>query len=132
MTSVSKNVFIDKLEDIVKKYNNNSTIKMKPVYVKSNTYINSGNEINNKDPKFRIGDIVKISKHKIFLEKVPFQFGLKKVLLLKKSKTLCRGHMLLVISKVKKLLKHSTKKRKKTNQKEFRVEKVIKRKGEFF
>ena len=64
MTSVSKNVYIDKLEDIVKKYNNNSTIKVKSVYVKSNTYINFGNEINNKDPKFRIGDIVKISKHK--------------------------------------------------------------------
>ena len=65
MTSVSKNVYIDKLDDIVNKYNNtyHSTIKMKPVDVKSNTYIDSSKEINNKDPKFKIGDIVRISKH---------------------------------------------------------------------
>ena len=43
MTSVSKNVYIDKLDDIVTKYNNTyqSTIKIKPVSVKSNTYVNS-------------------------------------------------------------------------------------------
>ena len=66
MTSVSKNVYIDKLDDIVNKYNNtyHSTIKMKPVDVKSNTYINSSKEINDKDPKFKIGDIVRISKYK--------------------------------------------------------------------
>ena len=43
MTSVSKNVYIDKLDDIIKKCNNkyHSTIKMKPVDVKSNTYVDS-------------------------------------------------------------------------------------------
>ena len=48
MTSVSKIVYIDKLDDKVNKYNNiyHSTIKMKPVDVKSNTYINSSKEIN--------------------------------------------------------------------------------------
>ena len=42
MTSISKNVYIDKLDDIVNKYNNvyRSTIKMKPVDVKSSTYMN--------------------------------------------------------------------------------------------
>ena len=66
MTSISKNVYIDKLDDIVNKYNNtyHSTIKMKPVDVKSNTYINSSKEINDKDPKYKIGDIVRISKYK--------------------------------------------------------------------
>ena len=66
MTSISKNVYIDKLDDIVNKYNNtyHSTIKMKPVDVKSNTYIDSSKEINDKDPKFKIGYIVKISKYK--------------------------------------------------------------------
>ena len=50
MTSVSKNVYIDQLDDIVNKYNNtyHSTIKMKPVDVKSNTYINSSKENNEK------------------------------------------------------------------------------------
>ena len=47
VTSISKNVYIDKLDDIMNKYNNTySTIKMKPVDVKSNTYINSSKEIN--------------------------------------------------------------------------------------
>ena len=48
MTSISKNVYIDKLDDIVNKYNNtyHSTIKMKPVDVKSSTYIDSSKEIN--------------------------------------------------------------------------------------
>ena len=42
MTSISKNVYIDKLDDIVKKYNNiyHTTIKMKPINVKNSTYIN--------------------------------------------------------------------------------------------
>ena len=59
MTSVSKNVDIDKLDDIVNKYNNTyqSTTKMKPVDVKSNTCIDSSKEINNKVPKFKIGDV---------------------------------------------------------------------------
>ena len=62
MTSVSKNLYIDKLDDIVNKYNNtyDSTINVKPVDVKSNTYLNSGKETNNADPKFKIGDTVRV------------------------------------------------------------------------
>ena len=58
MTSISKNVFIEKLDDIVNKYNNryHSKIKMRLVDVKSSTYINSSKEINDKDAKFNIGD----------------------------------------------------------------------------
>ena len=54
MTSISKNMCIDKLDDILNKYNNtyHSTIKMQPVDVKSSTYIDSSKEINDKDPKF--------------------------------------------------------------------------------
>ena len=37
---------------------------MKPANVKSNKYIGSSKEINNKDPEFKIGDIVRISEHK--------------------------------------------------------------------
>ena len=37
---------------------------MKPVDAKSNTYINSSKEINDKDPKFKIGKIVRLSKYK--------------------------------------------------------------------
>ena len=60
MTSKSKKFYIDKLDNIVNKYSKtyHSTIKMKPVNVKSNTYIDCSKKINNKDPKFKIGDIV--------------------------------------------------------------------------
>ena len=65
-TSILKNVYIDKLNDIVDEYNNtyHTTIKMKPINVKDNTYINTDKEINNKDPKFKVGDHVRISKYK--------------------------------------------------------------------
>ena len=59
-------MYIDKLDDIVNKYNNTyqSTIKIQPVDVKSSTYIASSREINNKDPKFKIGDVVRVLKCK--------------------------------------------------------------------
>ena len=61
MTSVSKNVYIDKLHGIVNKYNNtyHIKIKMKPGDVKSKICIDSTKENNNnKDSKLKIGDIV--------------------------------------------------------------------------
>ena len=66
MTSISKNVYIDKLDDIVDEYNNtyHRTIKMKPIDVKDNTHINIGKEVNDKDSKFKVGDHVRISKYK--------------------------------------------------------------------
>ena len=66
VTSVSKNVYIDNLNDIVNKYNNTyrSTIKIKSIDVKSNTYVDSNKEINKKIPKFKIGDIVRLSEYK--------------------------------------------------------------------
>ena len=66
MTSASKNVYIDKLDDIVADYNNayHGTIKMKSVDVKDNTYIDIKKEVNDKGPKFKVGDHVRISKYK--------------------------------------------------------------------
>ena len=80
MFSKSKNLFIDKLEDIVIKWNNTyySTIKMKPVDEKSNTYIDSSKEINNKDPKFKLVILLEYQNIKTFLQMVTFQLGLKK------------------------------------------------------
>ena len=59
-----KNGYTGKLDDTVNKYNNvyRRTIKMKPVNLKPNTYIDSGKEINNKNLKFKVADNVKISK----------------------------------------------------------------------
>ena len=66
MTSISKNVYIDKLDDIVNEYKNtyHRTITMKPVDVKDNIYININKEINDKGPKFKVGDHVRKSKYK--------------------------------------------------------------------
>ena len=68
-TSVSKNVSINKLDDIVDEYNNTyyTTIKMKPVDVKDNTYIDFEKEVNDKDPKFKVADHIRISKYKKYL-----------------------------------------------------------------
>ena len=57
---------IDKLTDIVNKYNNkyHRTLKMKPVDVKPSTYINSSKKTNDKSSKFKIGDHVRISRYK--------------------------------------------------------------------
>ena len=62
MTSISKDVYIDKLDYILNKCNNtyHTTIKMKPIDVKDNTYINTSKKINYKDPKFEVGDRVRI------------------------------------------------------------------------
>ena len=59
MTSMSKNVYINKLDDIVNEYNNiyHTTIKMTPFDVKDNTYIDFSKEVNGKDPKFKVGDL---------------------------------------------------------------------------
>ena len=59
-------MYIDKLDDIVNKYNNtyHSTIKMKTVDIKSSTYNDSSKEINAEYLKFKISDVVRISKYK--------------------------------------------------------------------
>ena len=90
------------------------------------TYTDFNKENAEKDPKFKVGDV----DIKTFFIKVTLQIGLTKFLWLKKLKILCRGHTLLMTLMVKKLLEYLTQKNcKKTNQKDFRVEKKIKRKG---
>ena len=66
MTLISKNVNIDKLDDIVHEYNNtyHRTMKMEPVDVKDDTYINFLKEVNDRDPNFKVSDHVRISKYK--------------------------------------------------------------------
>ena len=71
MSSVLKNVYIDKLDDTVGEYNTyHRTIKMKPVDVSNNTYIEFKKEVNDKDPKFKVVNHVRISKYKNIFAKV--------------------------------------------------------------
>ena len=62
MTSISKNVHIDKLDDRVSKYNNTyyRTIKMKPVDVKPSMFIDFNNENNKEGSKFKVGNHARI------------------------------------------------------------------------
>ena len=106
MTSIQKNVYIDILDNTVNKYNNtyHGTIKMKPVDVKSNAYINCSKEIYNKDSEFKIGDIVRISKYKNIFAKGYVPNWSEEVFVIKNFKNTMLRHMLLMILMEKKLL----------------------------
>ena len=113
MTAISKNVYIDQLNDIVNEYNNayHRTIKMKPVDVKDNTYINFKKEFNDRDPKFKVGDHIRISKYKNIFTKGYTPNWFDEVSVIKKAKKIqFLGHILLMILMVKKLLEHFLKK----------------------
>ena len=64
--TISKNVSFDVLNDIVDKYNNtyHKTIKTKPIDVKIDSFAECNEESNEKDPKFKVGVHVRISKYK--------------------------------------------------------------------
>ena len=91
MTSISKNVYIDKLDDIVNEYNNayHTTIKVKPIDVNNNTYINTGKETNDKDPKLKVGDRVRISKYKNIFAKRYTPNWSEEVFVIKKVQKYC-------------------------------------------
>ena len=86
-------IYIDKYDDLVNEYNNtyHRTIKMKPVDVKDKTSIDFEKEFNDKNPKFKVGNHVRISKYKNIF--ATCQIGLKKFLLVVKLKTQFHGHM---------------------------------------
>ena len=117
---------IDELDGIINKYHNtyHSTNKVKPVNVKSNTYIDSSKEIDNKNPKFKIRDIVRISKYKTIFAKDCTSHCSEKAFLIKKVQNTVSRHMLLMILMEKKIaVTFYENELKKINQKEFRFEK---------
>ena len=131
MTSVSKNVYIDKLDDIVNEYNNtyHRTIKMKPVDVKDNTYIDFKKDVNDKDPKFKVGDHVRISKYKNIFAKEYTPNWSEEVFVIKKVKnTVPWTYVINDLNGEEIIGTFYEKELQKTNQQEFRIEKVIKRK----
>ena len=133
MTSISKNVYIDKLDDIVDGYNNtyHTAIKMKPIDVKDNTYINTDKEINNKDPKFKVGDRVRISKYKNIFAKGYMPNWSEEVFVIKKVKnTIPWTYVINDLNGEVIIGTFYEKELQKTSQEEFRIEKVIRRKGD--
>ena len=131
MISVSKIVYIDKLDDIFNKYNDtyHSTIKMKPADVKSNTYVKSGKEMNNKDSKFKIGHIVTISKYKNAFAKDYVPNRSEKVFVIRKVQNIVLWtYVFRDLNGDKTVRTFYEKELQNTNQIEFRVKKVLKRK----
>ena len=133
MTSVSKKVCIDKSDDIVNKCNNrdHSTIEMRPVGGKSNTYIDSTEEINYKSPKFKIGDNVRISKYKNIFAKGYTSYWSEGVFMIKKVKNrVLWRYIISDLSGEEIAGAFYENELQKASQKEFRIGKVIKRKGD--
>ena len=124
--------YFDKLDDIVNEYSNtyHRTIKMKSVDVKSNTYIDSSKEINNKDPKFKIGDIVRISSYNNIFTKGYTPNWSEEVFVIKKVKNTAPWKNVINDLNGDDIVgTFYEKELQKTNQKEFRIEKIIKKKG---
>ena len=131
MTSISKNVFIDKLDDIVNEYNNtyHITIKTKPFDVEHNTYIDSNKEFNDKDPKFKVGDHVKISKYENIFAKGYAPNWSEEIFAIKNVKNTVSWTYFINDLNGEEIIKtFYGKELQKTNEQEFRIEKVVKKK----
>ena len=104
---------------------------MKPADVKSSTYIDSSKEINDKDLKFKVGEIVRISKYKNIFAKSYVPNCSEEVFVIKKVKNTVPGTYVIIDLKGEEIVgTFYENELQKTYQKEFRVEKVIKRKGD--
>ena len=130
MKAISKNVYFNVLDDIVNEYNNtvHRAIKMKPIDVKDNIYVDSEKEVNDKDPKFKAGDHVRISKYKNNFAKGYAPNWSEEVFIISKIKNTVPWTC--VINGEEIIGTFYEKEQQKTNKKEFRIEKVIKRKGD--
>ena len=133
MTAVSKNVYFDVLIDIVDKYSTtyHRTIKMKPIDVKSDSYAEYNVDSNEQDPKFKIGDHIRISKYKNIFAKGNTPNWSEEVFVIRKIKsTVPQTCVISDLIGERTVGTFSEKELQKTNQKGFRIEKVIKRKGD--
>ena len=124
---------IDKLDDIVHKCNNKKhrTIKMKPIDVKDNTYTDFGKEVNDNNPKFQIGDHVRISKCKnIFAEGYTPNWSEEVFVIKKIRNTVPWTYVIDDLNGEEIIGAFYEKELQKIDQREFRIEKVIKKKGD--
>ena len=129
MTATSKNVYFNVLDDIVNKYNNtiHRTIKMKPIDVTDDSFAEYNEESNKRNPKFNVGDHVRISTYKnIFAPNWSEEiFVIKKV-----KNTVPWTYAINDLNNEEIIGRFYENELQKTNQKQFRIEKVIKRKGD--
>ena len=106
-------------------------IKMKLVDVKDNTYIDFKKKVNDKDPKLKVGDHVRISKYKSIFAKGYTPSWYEEVFVIKNVKnTVPWAYVIDDLNGEEITGTFYEKELQKTNQIEFRIEKVIKRKGD--
>ena len=107
------------------------TIKTKPVDVKDNTYIDFDKQINDKDPKFKAGDHIRISKYKNVFPKGYTPKWSEEVFVIKKNKnTMPWTYVINNLNGGEIVGMFYEKKIAKKNQEKFRTEKLIRRKGD--
>ena len=126
-------MYIDKLDGVVNKYNNtcHSTVIMKPVDVKPSTYIDFDKKSNKGNPKFKIGDHGRISKCKNIFAKCFIPNWSEEFFVMKKVKNTVPWTYVISDLKGEEILgTFHGKELQKAYQKEFRIEKVIKRNGD--
>ena len=133
MTAVSENVYFDVLDHAANKCNNtvHRTIKIKPIDVTSDSYAEHNEDSNEKDPKFNVGDRFRISKHKNVFAKGYTQNWLEDVFIICKNKnTVPWTYVISDLNGEPITGTFYEKELQKTNQNKYRIEKVIKRKGD--
>ena len=130
MTAISKNVFFDVLDDIVNKYNNtiHKTIKMKPINVVDDS---NKKDFNKKDPKFKVGEHVRISKYKsIFATGYAPNWSEEFFVISKIKNTAPWSYVISDLNGKEITRSFYEKELQKPSQEKFRMEKVLKRKGD--
>ena len=133
MTAISKNFYFDVLDHIVNKYNKtiHRTIKMKPIGVTGDSYAEYNEDFNKKDPKFKVGDHVRISKYKNIFAKGYAPNLSEEVLVVSKSENTITWNYIVSDLNVDEITGiFYEKELQKTSQEKFRIEKVLKRKGD--
>ena len=133
MTAIWKSVYFDVLDDTVNKYNNtvHRTVKMKPIYVTSDSYTEDNENSNEKFPKFKVGDRVRISKCKNIFAKGYTQNWSEEVFVVSKNKDTVLWTSVIIDLNCEPIAgTFYEKELEKTSQEKFRIEKVIKRKGD--
>ena len=133
MTAISKNICFDVLDDIVDEYKNAvyRTIKMKPIGITNDSYVEYNENLNKKDLKFKIGDHVRISKYKNIFGKWFTANWSEEVFVISKVKnTVPWTYVINGFNSEEITGSFYEKEFQKSNQNEFRIERVVKRKGD--
>ena len=131
MTAILKNVYFDVLDDIANKCNNtiNRTIKMKPIDVTSDSYAEYNEDFNKKDPKFKVGDHVRISQYKnIFAKGNASNWSEEGFVVSEIKNTVPWTYVVSDLNGEDITVRFYEKELQKTSQVKFRIEKILKRK----